>query len=588
MPTLGSPFRSSGFGADLVGFYRRFFALTGPYWSSENKWTVRLSTLLLVGLTICQLGIALSINFWNEHFFDALEQRALDRFPMLLAAVALIIVANIVVTCLHLWIKRRLQIGWRRWLTHRVLGEWMSHGRQHVLTDLPGEHDNPDGRIAEDIRIATEQAIDFAHSGFHAGQLLIGFTIILWLRSGEITIPVLGAQMTISGHLVWVALLYSLVGAVVAWALGQPLIKAQNRRQTFEARFRFGLAHANEHGAQIAISRGEPNEQRHLRGQFRSAAQAWNRQSASLLHLFSFSSAWWVLNQVVPVLVSTPRYLLGTISLGTMMQTAQAFQQTVGALSWLVDNISGVAAWRASAERVITLHESLVRLIERPEGELRNTIKVEEGAKEALEFQNIVISGMGGTVILPPFSATIFSGERVLITGDPNVAFRLGRAIAGVWSRGTGRIALPNNGPVFFLSRDPYIPLRTLRACLAYPASPHIFSNEDIAEALVRAGLTHLLAELDKPDDWTERLSENERRSLGCARMLLFKPNWIFAEVTADMTDSQARADFVALLKNEFPKAGILLVGNASDFRHAFSRQINLEVGKPATFQEAV
>ena len=84
-----------------------------------------------------------------------------------------IFIGSIGVTTLHLIVKRRLLIGWRLWLTEKVVSKWMHKGRHYQVTFMAkNNHDNPDGRIAEDIRIATEEAIALAHSLFYSLLLL--------------------------------------------------------------------------------------------------------------------------------------------------------------------------------------------------------------------------------------------------------------------------------------------------------------------------------------------------------------------------------------------------------------------------------
>ncbi len=544
-----------------LAFFRRVIPVAGPYWNSEDRWRVRGLTAALLALTIGQIVIAISINLWIQNFFDALESRALNTFVVLVGVVIVIIAANIAVTVVHLAVKRRLQVGWRRWLTHRLLGEWMSRGNHYRVTLFPGEHDNPDGRIAEDIRIATEAAMDLAHSLFHAVLLLAGFATVLWTLSGPPELSVAGVDLVIPGHLVWIAVLYSAIGTLVAWLLGYPLVAAQNRRQMFEANFRFGLAHAREHSVQIALLRGDGNEGRNLRGLFRGVAKTWNRQTRALANLFYFTSAWWVLSQVFPIMVAAPRYMAGAITLGVLMQTAQAFQQMVGALSWPIDNVNNVAGWRASVERVLGLHDALGRLNEKRAAGSGRIIQIERGTRPALAFEGLSIASPDGATITKPFSAEIGPGEKVAISGDPDTAFKFLKVVAGLWPWGSGRLILPASGPLFFMPRRPYLPLRTLCAAVTYPAAPQEFGENAVAVALTRVGLEHLIPELEKSGRWGETLSEDEQQRLGFARLLLFNPGWVFMQETLDTLAPETRESMLRLLGEELSGATFIIVG---------------------------
>ncbi|MFN7332275.1 MAG: SbmA/BacA-like family transporter, partial [bacterium] len=226
----------------------------------------------------------------------------------------------------------------------------------HDQADLiPGDHANPDGRIAEDVRIATEVAIDLACSLFYCILLLITFVGILWSLSGWFEV----AGVHVPGHLVLLAFLYAGLGAFVAFFLGRPLVRATDTRQTNEADFRFGLVRAHESGESIAVARGEPLERERLESVFETIAQSWHGQSMGLARLMAFSSGYVALAGVLPILVGTPRFLEGTLSLGRLMQSGQAFQQVTAALSWPIDNLALIAGWRASVERVLMLDEAV-------------------------------------------------------------------------------------------------------------------------------------------------------------------------------------------------------------------------------------
>lgn len=562
-----------------MAFFRKFGPLAGPYWSSEGKWRVRAMTAALVALTVLQIFIATSINQWIEHLFDSLETRDMERFLWLVGAAALIIAANIVVTIFHLVVKRWIKIGWRKWLTYRLLGEWMADGLHYKVTLFPGEHTNPDGRIAEDIRFATDNAIDLAHSLLYAILILVSFAAILWNLSGSSEMSVGGVSLYVPGHLVWIAVLYAAIGTVIALRLGLPLIRAQNLRQTTEADFRFGLAYARQHSLQVALLRGEDNEDRSLRALFRSAIRSWNLQTRALVSLFYFTSAWWVLSQVFPILVASPRYIAGAITLGILMQTAQAFQQMVGAMSWPVDNVSAVADWRASVERVLGLSDALAAARRNVTRDGTATIRVERGDTDALVFDRLSLAEGDGRAATKPITAAIAPGERVLVAGDAATGFKLFKALAGLWPWGSGGLALPAGGELFFASRRPYLPLRSLKAIVAYPESPRNFTDADIGRALERVGLGARARELDRRAHWGEILTEDEQRRLGFARILLFRPRWIMIQETLDAMTPDSRAAMLRVLADEAADAAIMVVGQAPDLAAFATHRLDLDAG---------
>lgn len=546
--------------SDWIRFLARFLRLAGPYWTSAEKWHIWLLTFLLIVLTAGQVALAIAFNSWYENFFDALEKRVLARFLLLIGLLLLIIAGTAGVTTIHLLIKRRIQISWRDWLTRRVVNEWMTSGRHYQVAQVPGDHDNPDGRIAEDIRITAEYAIDLAHSLFYCLLLLISFTQILWRLSGPPELRYGGLDLYIPGHMVWVALIYSAAGSVIALMLGWPLIRAANTRQSAEANFRFGLVRTRENSLAIALLSGEADERRGLRELFRGAIAAWDRQSYALARLMFFSSSWSILSQVFPILVAAPRFIVGAITLGVLMQTAQAFQQAVAALSWPIDNLSKAAEWRASVERVERLHDAVNDLTKQHPAGAPPTITVEPNGRPSLAFIDCAINDPDGRPVIASFRTEIRAGERVLITGDLGAAIKLFKAVAGLWPWGRGRIALPSNGDIFFLPQRPYVPLGTLGEAVCYPTDPKTCNVETIHHALRRAGLEDLIPRLGKREPWEQSLSFDELQRLAFARLLLHQPRWIFLQEATSSLDAVGKAAMMALLRENFPDATVITI----------------------------
>jgi vitamin B12/bleomycin/antimicrobial peptide transport system ATP-binding/permease protein len=561
-----------------VGFIRGFLGLSGDYWCSEEKWSVRLLTAALVALTVGQVVVPILINLWSKQLFDALEQRSTERFMTMVALVFAIIAFNIVNATLHLRVKRRLQLGWRRWLTHKIINDWMTRGRHYQLTYLPGEHDNPDGRIAEDIRITTESAIDLGLSLSYCVMLLISFVNILWLLSGAPEVTVAGNTFTVPGYLLYVALLYAATGTSIALMLSQPLVSAANSRQGYEADFRIGLARGRENAHAIALMHGEANERHRLFDLFGGVKRSWNGQTHALSNMMIFAASYSVLSAAFPILVAAPRYISGAISLGMLMQTAQAFQQTAAALSWPIDNLVGVAGWKASVERVLGLHAALQHLDREVGGEGQERIVVERSDTErSLSISGLSITEPDGRPVIAKFDAEILPGERVLIAGDPGAAIRLFKAVARVWPWGGGRITLPAHTRVFFVPQRPYLPRRPLRDALSYPAPPETVSDFQAKEALERVGLGYLLPRLDETEAWKESLAVAEQQRLGFARLLIRRPDWIFIEDATDALDHEGEQQMLRLLDEEFAAATVLTIDSHAGVGTGSGRMLVLD-----------
>jgi len=302
---------------------RRFSRLAAAWWNGERKWTVRGAVLSLVLLTVAQVALAIWINYWYGDLFDALEARALSELLGLAVLFVLIFGLTMGVTALHLHVKRWVQLDWRRWTTALLLDHWLQRAHLYRLQLSPGEHDNPDGRIAEDVRIATEVAVALAHSLLFSLLILGSFIDILLGVSGSARLP--GTSIEVPGYLVLMAFVYAGVGTVLGLMLGRPLVRTTERLQRVEANLRFGLGRTREHAEAVALTRGEPFERRRAERLFEDVGRRWDRQTLAYLGIVSFSTGYGTLLPVFPILIAAPQYIAGTLMLGMLMQAAQAF-----------------------------------------------------------------------------------------------------------------------------------------------------------------------------------------------------------------------------------------------------------------------
>ena len=561
---------------NVLRFIRRFLRLAGPYWNGEEtnnrietkavywkyegKRKVWLWTGLLVVFTIAQVLMPIWLNRWNADFFDALEKHSWPDFLIQIVIISIILLCSMGITAAHLWIKRKLQMGWRTWLTNRLLSTWLVDGHHHQVTYLSGEHDNPDGRIAEDIRNATEMAIELAHSLFYCLLLLVGFTQILWSLSGELVISVGEFSFTVLGHLVLIAWSYAMVFSSLALWLAQPLVAAVKHRQTVEADFRFELGRARENSATIALLRGEANERRRLGSLFHKLSNIWRIQSWALTRIMLFSSGYSVLSTAFPLLVAAPRYITGTLTLGALMQTVQAFQQMILALSWPVDNVARVSEWRSSGERVLGLHDALMNLSRQVTGFDQNTIHLVQSEHEVLAIHDLNIVMPDGRMVLNGFNVDVLRGERILISGNTEAAMKLFKAVAGLWPWGRGKIELPKGALLFFLPHHPYVPKGNLRAVVSYPTPSRDIDDVQLSSVLKQVGLEALVNRLEDSAVWEQILTRAELQRLSFARLLLHKPAWIFIEEATDALDPTEEAAIMQLLVQELPQSTVLTI----------------------------
>lgn len=563
-------------------FLRQFFRLAGGYWTrSPERWTAIGLTAALVVLGVGQVGVAIWLNYWNKDFFNALERKDWADFLHQISLFAVIVAVSAATVATHMHVKRRLQLGWRRWLSHHMIDRWLTDGRQYLLQFMPEGHDNPDGRIAEDIRISTEYAVDFCHSILHCVLLLVGFLSILWTLSDALVLNLGGFTLTIPGYMVWVAIAYAGIGSLLTYAFGRPLVGATDQRQSREADFRFGLVRARENAEGIALLRGENDERQRLIGAFTGIGGAWNLQTRYQRHLMLLTNAYGNLAGVFPLIVAAPRYFAGTIGLGVLMQTAQAFTQVQQALSWFVDNFPRFAEWRASVERVLGLHEALSDLEEDIAAVDDTSIVITAGDKPVLSLRALVITHSDGTVLVSDATAEFKPGERVLIKGESGSGkSTLFRAVASIWPWGSGEIELPGGSTLMFMPQRPYLPVGTLRTALLYPTPADSKPEEALVEALEKVGLGDLAARLDEEAQWDRILSGGEHQRLAFARLLLQQPDWIFLDEATSALDEANQDKMMQLLIDDLPNSAVLSVGHRPGLETFHTRELVLVRGE--------
>ena len=560
-------------GADHPRFFRAFLRLAGGFWlRGPQRWAARGWTAAMVLLCIAQVALAIRLNYWSADLFDALERRSMDRFVAQIGVFLLILIGLVLSNAAHMVARRRVNLAWRDWLTMRVLGDWMAEARHYQVAQIPGDHDNPDGRIAEDIRIATEYAVDLAHTLLYATLLLVAFVDVLWRLSGWV--EMLG--LPVPGHMVTLSVAYAAMGSTVAFLLGRPLVRATDLRQTREADLRFGLVRAREAAEPIALARGEAQERGRLARLFDAIGPAWEAQTRGLSRLTGFSAGYIALAPVFPILVATPRFIEGAISLGVLMQTAQAFQQVTAALSWPVDNLQRIAEWRASVERVLALEDGVRIVAAEAAREGPDAILLDRAPGPGLGARGLCVAAPDGTALLSDIAVQVEPGERVLVDGEPEAAQALFRVLAGIWPWGRGVVQLPPDGAIATIGERPHLPAGRLRDALAFPEPAEAQPPGALERALLVTEMGGYIPRLDEAEDWGSLLGVVELQRLAFARLLLHRPRWILLGDTTTALEPDEADRMIALLAADLPEAGLLLLGRHPGPADRFTRRLTL------------
>lgn len=528
----------------------------------------RLLAAGVVGLTLLQLAIQVRLNLWNRDFFNALGARDWNAFLGVMGMFALLAGASMSVAVYQVYLKQVLQLRWRRWLTARLVNAWLENGRHYQLNFIGAGVDNPDQRITENVRGATELAVEFALGILNSVLTLIAFSSILWMLSGALQVAFGAMSFEIPGYMVWAALVYAGIGSLATYIIGRPIVAANVRQGAAEADYRYALVRLGENSEGVALIRGESDEQKNLTGFFGKVFAAATHLMRTQRRLMWLTSAYGMIGMVYPTLVASPRYFSGAITLGGLMQITAAFGQVQSGLTWFVDNFPRIAEWRSHVERMLEFEQALDTTAEATTetGEATAITLIEAGpelAENALTFRDLQIAHADGSIVIGETNTTIARGERVLIVGDSGSGkSTLFRAIAGLWPWGAGHILHPARDDMMFMPQRSYLPLGTLRAALAYPTPQKSFTEAAIKAALARCGLEPLIERLDEVERWDRVLSVGEQQRVAFARLLLHKPGWVFMDEATSALDEKTQTSMMELFRDELAGSSLISIAH--------------------------
>lgn len=550
----------------MTGFgLRDAWALAAPYWRSPERGRAFLLLGVVIGLNLALVAMSVLLSFWNREFFNALEARDAGLFSALLFTWAetdsglmpgfsWIAALYILVAVYALYLRQALQIRWRRWITEEMLNAWLAERAHYRLSLDPGGADNPDQRVADDARIFVDETLALGLGLMRSVVTLLSFLFVLWGLSDSIS--VLGVM--IPGTLVWVAILYAGAGTALAHLIGRPLARLNFQQQRVEADFRYALVRFRDGSEGVALHRGEAEERAGLLGRFRALMENWWALMVATKRLTFFTAGYTQVAIVFPYVVAAPAFFAGRIPLGGLTQTASAFNEVQGALSWIVDNYAALTEWRATVARLTGFRQA----VEAARAQAGQGVIAAPGPAGEMRLEGVTIALPDGRVLLRAADAAIRPGERVLVTGPSGSGkSTLFRALAGIWPFGSGRVAVPEGARALFLPQRPYLPLGTLRRALSYPAAPDAHDDAAAREALEAVGLAHFIPRLDEEDAWAQRLSGGEQQRLQWARALLNRPDWLFLDEATASLDAAMEQRLHEELLSRLP--GITLVSIA-------------------------
>lgn len=550
-----------------------------PYFRSEDKWAGLLLLAVVIGIELATVAINVLLTQWNNRFYNALQQHNWSNFVYELGYFSVLAAIFIALAVYQLYLNQWLQIRWRTWMTRRYLGQWL-HDANHYRMQLLGDAaDNPDQRIADDIRLFIEQTLSIGIGFLNSVVTLGSYTVILWALSAEAPLHVFGKEYDIPGYLLWGAMIYAVLGTVFTHLVGKPLVGLDYRQQQYEADFRFNLVRVRENAEQIALLHGESAERGRLLDRFGNVISNWMDIMVRTKKVTALTASYSQASVVFPFILVAPAYFAQKIQLGGMMQTASAFNNVQNALSFFVTAYRQIAQWR-----------SIVMRLEGFEAAIANAESVEHGKDiialsrssdaSGVELDDLMVRLPNGAPLVTTDGFNFRADQRTLLSGPSGSGkSTLFRAIAGIWPFGSGKIRVPANATLMMLPQRPYFPVGTLAAAIAYPAEASAFSVEDMHDVIAAVGLPAMASRLDEDAHWNRLLSLGEQQRLAVARALLHAPQYLFLDEATASLDEPSEAALYDLLAKRLPGTTIVSIGHRNTLDAFHQRKVAMASG---------
>ena len=556
----------------------RFWQSAAGFWGAaggRGSWLLTGAILLLI---LLNLAVSYGMNIWNRAIFDALEQRdattvfflSMVYFPLLAASVCLVVA--------QVYARMTTQRRWRGWLTHHLLDRWLINGRYYQLHLVHGDHKNPEYRIADDIRLATDSPVDFAAGVTTAVLSAATFIAVLWTIGGSLSFSLAGIEITIPGFLVVAAVAYAVLASGSMVFIGHRFVTVSENKNQSEAEFRYVLTRLSENGESIAVLGGEDEERDAVDNSLTTVLRRWRDICFQTMRTTIVSQTSSYIAPVLPIILCAPKFLDGTMSLGEVMQAASAFTIVQAAFNWLVDNYPRLADWTASASRVSSLMVSLDNLERAESGDGVGRIERGDAAGAALRLIDLSVTLDDGTEVVKDAEVVIAPGERVLVAGASGTGkSTLVRAIAGLWPWGKGSIQVESGAKMLLMPQRAYVPAGSLRRAATYPEPADSKEIDEVAKVLKQVGLGHLVDRLDEEAPWDQTLSGGEKQRLAFARILLHRPDIIVLDEATSALDPDSQDKLMELLTKELNATTIVSVGHRPELEAFHNRKITLE-----------
>ena len=543
--------------------FERFWAIAKAYWFGEDKWKARGLLLLIVVLLLGYTGLSVLLNTQRGELISALSAKSESRFWQTVAIFLGILVVYAPLLAGYTFLRDRLGLAWRRWLTNSFIERYFQNRAFYNINQFGLDIDNPDQRIAEDVRSFTQESLALALVAVESVLSIVAFSGVLW---------------GISKELVLFLVIYAAVGTVLTIGVfGQPLVKLNFEQLKKEANFRFSLVRVRENAEAIAFYQGERQESAQIKDRFITAFDNYKKLLNWELALNGLTNFYEFIPFVLPAIVVAPGVFSGEVEVGKVSEAQGAFIRVFFSLNVIVARLQSLTAFGAGIDRLYDFSKAIGEV-----NEVDSLDTAEETAlaetpilAASLEAKTAVDKDGNGAIasteeslpvilletlptlaikdltlqtpnyrrtLIENLSLTLGKGESLLVMGPSGCGkSSLMRAIAGLWKSGTGTIFRPDIQELLFLPQKPYMVLGNLRQQILYPYPEKEATDEQLAAVLQKVNLPDLAERyedgFDAIEEWSDVLSLGEQQRLSFARVLIHQPAYTLLDEATSALD---------------------------------------------------
>ncbi len=544
--------------------------LVTKFFISEKKKIAIIGITGLVAFEFFNVYLSVRLTKWSGTFYDALQNLDKVEFQKQILVFAILafifIITSLLKTVSRLWYS----LEWRIWKTENIVNKWIKGNNYYIAKAINKEIDNPDQRIANDIKEFSTISIELFLGIIQAVTTLISFIIILWSLSGVFEFKLYKYTINIPGYLVWVALIYALLGTYLTHKIGRPLSEILFKGEKKEADFRYQLIRTRENAEAIAMYDAGEFEKDGIMQKFTKIVKNTKKMIFREMKIISFVSFYNQTAIILPILVLAPRYFAAAITLGVLMQTIKAFDDIKTALSWMIESYINIATLKAVVERLYEFQNSIEKCEEENK---KNEVQIKfEGSN--IQLKNLEICLPNGEKILEKTTDKIIKNNYILKGENGSGKSTIFRTLKGIWPYSSGEIIYPKNSKIMFIPQKGYMPYEKLRLALIYPLLE--YKNTQYIEHLLESiGLNKLKILLNKENEWERILSGGEKQKIAIIRSIINRSDILFLDESFSSMDEKSEIISLNLLNQELKNTTIILITHKNKAIPKFNKVIN-------------